>query len=364
MKISMVIVRRVKPLPYWIIPIIALLAGIAISVIILYVLMGASPAAVLSAIVYGFTRPGVVAKTFVALTIVGIALLVSFKGSIWNIGGEGQITFGLMAATWVALFTALPFINPGLAQVSMIILAMVAGGFWAFLAALPRAYLGLDEVPVTLIMNYIAYYIVDILVRGPWLGKHVYNYIRTDTIPSQVMFPQVPGTTMTWDGLFLLIILFVGVWYLLRNTSIGLRIRILGNNPNLLRSSGISVPLMIIVALTISGLIAGSVGALYLGGDVYRISYPVEAHTANYGYTGILVAWLSMLELIAVPIAAYIVSALYTAGIQYQILVGGHMGQLLTAGSAIVDVFIGSILLMYTILITISEYKIRIIVKR
>jgi len=269
-----------------------------------------------------------------------------------------------MAATWVALFTALPFINPGLAQASMIILAMVAGGFWAFLAALPRAYLGLDEVPVTLIMNYIAYYIVDILVRGPWLGKHVYNYIRTDTIPSQVMFPQVPGTTMTWDGLFLLIILFVGVWYLLRNTSIGLRIRILGNNPDLLRSSGISVPLMIIVALTISGLIAGSVGALYLGGDVYRISYPVEAHTANYGYTGILVAWLSMLELIAVPIAAYIVSALYTAGIQYQILVGGHMGQLLTAGSAIVDVFIGSILLMYTILITISEYKIRIIVKR
>ncbi len=364
MKIGMVIIRRVKPIPYWIIPIIALLTGIAISIIILYALVCASPVAVLNAIVYGFTRPGVMAQTFVALTMVGIALLVSFKGSIWNIGGEGQITFGIMAATWVALFTVLPSINPGLAQISMIVMGMLAGALWAFLAALPRAYLGLDEVPITLIMNYIAYYIVDILVRGPWLGKHVYNYIRTDIIPSQVMFPQVPGTTMTWDGFLLMIILFIAVWYMLRNTAIGLRIRILGNNPDLLRSSGISVPRMIILALTISGLIAGSVGALYLGGVIYRISYPIESHTANYGYTGILVAWLSMLELIAVPLAAYIVSALYTAGIQYQVLVGGHLTQLLTAGSAIVDVFIGSILLMYTILITVSEYKIRIIIKR
>ncbi|NPA99137.1 MAG: ABC transporter permease [Crenarchaeota archaeon] len=361
----MVIVRRVKPLPYWIIPIIALLAGIAVSTIILYILAGASPAAVFSAIAYGFTRPGVIAKIFVALTIVGIALLVSFKGSIWNIGGEGQITFGMMAAAWVALFTMLPYINPGLAQASMIILAMIAGGFWALLAALPRAYLGLDEVPVTLIMNYIAYYIVDLLVYGPWRGSSTHNYPRTDTIPSQAMFPQIPGTTMTWDGLFLLIITFIGVWYLLRNTSIGLRIKILGNNPNLLRSSGINVPLTIILALTISGLIAGSVGALYLGGDVYHIGYPIESQTANYGYTGILVAWLSMLELIAVPLAAYIVSALYEAGIKYQTLVGGNLGGMLTSGtSAIVDIFIGSILLLYTILITFSEYKIKIIIER
>ncbi len=360
----MVIVRRVKPLPYWIVPLLALLIGVAVAIIILYGMSGGktTPADVLYAIRDGFLQPHLLAMSFAFLSIVGVGLVVSFKGALFNIGGEGQIYFGAMLAVWAAMFA--PFsaslINGGPLGVAalktlMIVLSALAGAFWAFIASLPRAYLQLDEVPVTLMMNYIAYYIVDILVRGPW-HERKYGYLRTETLPEKLWLKTISGTTFSIEVYILLIIVFVAAYFFLKYTTPGLYLRVLGNNPNLLRSSGINIKLIIMIALTISGLIIGLVGAGYIAGRTHNLSYPVEEKTANYGYTGILVAWLSMLELIAVPIAAYIIAALYNAGINMQIAGAG--------GAATVFVFIGSILVTYTALITISEYKIKIIVKR
>jgi len=354
--ISMVIVRRVKPLPYWIVPVLALVVGLLISMIILYVMSGGviTPYDILVSIYYGFTNVGLLAKTFALLVIVGIGLLVSFKGAIWNIGGEGQFYMGVMLATWVALFSGFAF-NGFIAKTTMILMALLAGGFWALLAALPRAYLNIDEVPVTLMMNYIAYYIVNYITIGEWREKQ-YGYYRTVTIPESTMFQVIDGTTITLELLILMVTIFILVWLMFKYTSLGLRIKVLSSNPNLLRSSGISVQLTILTALVLSGMIIGMAGAAYLGSVSHNISYPVEEKTPGYGYTGILVAWLSMLELIAVPIAAYIIGALYTAGINIQIMGVG--------GAAVVNVFIGSILLTYAVLITISEYKIKIIIKK
>ncbi len=358
--ISMVIVRRVKPLPYWIAPILALLVGLLIAIILLYVLSGGqtTPYDVLVSIYAGFTDLGLLAKTFSLLTIVGVGLLVSFKGAIWNIGGEGQFYMGVLFAAWIALFSGLAMVGWA-AKTAMILLGLLAGAFWAFISALPRAYLNIDEVPITLLMNYIAYYIVDYITAGPWRERH-YGYYRTPTIPEATFYEHIKvfgvETTLTYELLTVLIIVFVGVWLLFKYTSLGLRIKVLSSNPNLLRSSGISVSVVIVMALTISGLIFGIAGASYLSQVAHNISYPVEEKTPMYGYTGILVAWLSMLELIAIPVAAYIMAALYNAGIQIQIMGAG--------GSAVVDVFIGSILLTYAVLVTTSEYKIKFIVKR
>ncbi len=354
--ISMIIVRRVKPLPYWIVPVLALVVGLLISMIILYAMSGGviTPYDVLVSIYYGFTNVGLLAKTFALLIIVGIGLLVSFKGAIWNIGGEGQFYMGVMLAAWVALFSGFAF-NGFIAKTTMILMAVLAGGFWALLAALPRAYLNIDEVPVTLMMNYIAYYIVDYITKSEWREKQ-YGFRKTPRIPETTMFQVIDGTTLTLELLILMIVIFVAVWLLFKYTSLGLRIKVLSSNPNLLRSSGISVQLTVVTALLLSGMIIGIAGAAYLGSVSHNINYPVEEYTPGYGYTGILVAWLSMLELIAVPIAAYIIGALHTAGISIQIMGAG--------GAAVVNIFIGSILLTYAVLITISEYKIKIIIKK
>ena len=99
----------------------------------------------------------------------------------------------------------------------------------------------------------------------------------------------------------------------------------------------------------------GIVGVIVLaGGDLdYRIPYPYEARTANYGYTDILVAWLSMLDIRAFPVAAYIVSSLYITGLKLQV---AGLGE-----AATTFVFMGTVLLTYTVIRVFSEYTIRIV---
>ena len=350
----LVLVKRVKPLPLGglVIPGASIVIGILISTVVLYVISRADPLVTLSCVASALVSPEIV-LTFLFLTILGAALLVAFNGSIWNIGAEGQLWLGTAAATYIALFTALPQ-APAIAKVAMVLTAMALGGTWAAVAGVLRAYLSIDEVPVTLIMNYIAYYIINYLVRGPWLGKKTWGYIRTDMIPDQVKFTLLPGsTTVTYEVLIIAVLALIAVYFMLKYTSLGLRIRILGSNPDALKAAGVNVRALIITALTLSGAIAGAMGAAQLAGYLHRISYPIESHTANYGYTAILVAWLSMLDIRAVPIAAYIVSALYQAGISMQI--AG-----ISSASA-TYVFIGAVLLTFTVLRVFSEYSLRII---
>ncbi len=358
--LKLIVLKRVKPIPFSgvLIPVVSLVAGILLSTLILYVLAGIPPLGIFNSIKESFVAPTVVKDTLI-LTLVGISLVIAFTGAIWNIGSEGQIHMGMMFATWVALFSALSTM-PLWAKIVSVLGAAVFGFMWAAIAGFLRAYTKVDEVPVTLMMNYIAYYILDILVYGPWKGKRTYGYIRTDEIAEPLRFQQLTifnvKTTATWEALILVIIVFIVTWILLRYTTLGLRIRILGSNPDILKSAGISVPLTIVLALAISGLVSGIVGATYVLGDTYRLSYPLEEHTAGYGYLGILVAWLSMLDLRGVPIAAYIVSALRNTGTVIQIAGLGGVGTMF--------VFIGSVLLTYSIVRIFSEYTIKIVVKR
>ncbi len=350
LKYRLIIVKRVKPIPYGgvIIPIVSLITGILLSAIILWVLVTIPPLELFSSIAHSVLSP-VVLKSFIMLSLIGLALVISFRGAVWNIGGEGQIMMGVLVSTYIALFTALGTM-PIVSKIVMVILAAIAGALWAAIAGILRAYLGVDEVPITLLMNYIAYYIIDTLVNGPWKGKHTWGYIRTDEIPRASRFITIPGTTITVEAVILLIVVYIAAWYILNYTSLGLRIRILGSNPDLLKSAGINVPITIILALTISGAIAGIVGAIYLAGIIHRIPYPIEAQTANYGYTGILVAWLSMLDLRAVPIAAYIVGILEASSIRL-------------ARAAVMYIFMGTVLLTYTVTRIFSEYTIKFVKK-
>ncbi len=352
-----IIIKRVKPIPFSgaLIPIMSLVIGLLLSSIILSLARGISPVDLFFAVGRAFFQLTVI-KDLVILTLVGISLVLAFTGAVWNIGSEGQIHMGMMVTTWIALFTALSSI-PFLAKIVCVILAGVFGALWAAIAGLLRAYAGIDEVPITLMMNYIAYYILDILVYGPWKGEYTYGYIRTDEIPhgmwfQRVWIPGLPSLTATWEALLLAIVIGVLAWLLLKYTTIGLRIRVLGSNPDILRSSGISVPLTIVLALTISGFVSGVVGAVYVLGDTHRLGYPIEGQTANHGYLGILVAWLSMLDVRAVPVAAYIVSALRNAGLLVQIAGIG--------GTETMFVFIGSVLLTYSVVRILSEYSVKI----
>ncbi len=348
--VYLVVLRRTKPLPYAsiLVPVISILLGVLLSSIILYLLASIPPLVLFNLIVRSFTSPTVLKDTLI-LTLIGLSLVIAFKASIWNIGAEGQFHMGMLVATWIALFTPIASI-PVLAKITCILAGAVAGALWAILAGVLRAYVGLDEVPVTLMLNYVAYYVLDVLVYGPWRGRFTYGYIRTDEIPENLWLTLIPGTTAHVEVLATVLIVGLAIWFMFKYTVVGLRLRILGSNPEFLRASGVNVKHMVVLALGLSGAIAGIVGALYLLGDTHRVSYPVEAQTAGYGYLGILVAWLSMLDVRGLPLAAYVVSSLRVTGITIQIAGLG--------GTAIVFLFMGSVLLTYTIAKVFSEYTI------
>ncbi|MET1160564.1 MAG: ABC transporter permease [Thermoprotei archaeon] len=355
MRISLIVTRRIKPLPRWTAPVLSFIIGTLLAIALLYVLTGgrADPLVILASIGRALASPNLLLKNFALLTIVGIGLLISFKAAVFNIGGEGQFYFAIIAATWVALYSGLGTILI-INKLAMLILGIVLAGVWALIAAAPRGYLGVDEVPVTLLMNYIAYYIVDYLVFGPW-REPVYKYARTSTIPVESWFIHIPGTTATIELLVLMVVVIIGAWYLLRNTRLGLMISVMGSNPHVLRVVGVRPEQIVVAALVISGMVIGFAGVSYLAGEAHLITIPAEERTPMLGYTGILVAWLSMLEIVYIPVAAYIVSALINAGINIQIAGAG--------GASVVDVFIGTILLMYSIFVILTEYRVRLVIK-
>jgi simple sugar transport system permease protein len=369
----LIVVKR-KVLPRyitWAVSAVSLVLGIAVYLAVM-ALLKTDPLDVLVNIARSFVNPSIV-KDLLILIVMGCALLVSFKAALWNIGGEGQFYIAMIPGVLFTLYIFNPETNPAPAPIVVllsIVVGALLGGLWGLLAALFRAYLKIDEVPVTLILNYIAYYLINYLIFGPFKGRYVYGYLRTDEIP--VMYRlnlrvALPPTTnpivATAYGfiyqltyyialLVLAVLVYIATWALMKYTRLGVYIRIHGSNPSYLKAVGVDPRRVIPLVLALSGGIVGLAGSIYLLVEFHRIPYGLEWQTTGYGYLAILVAWLSMLDLKFIPLSAYIVSVLRNAGIALQIAgLGGNEQALL---------LVGSILLTYSMTRFLVEYEVRV----
>ncbi len=364
--------RKIVPRYYkWISTVASLILGILVYLIIT-LLAGINPLEVLVNIARSFISPSIV-KDFFVLVAMGCALLISFKAALWNIGGEGQFYIAMIPGVLLTLFIFNPRYNPAPAPLVVLLVALtgaIMGALWALIAALFRAYLKIDEVPVTLILNYIAYYIVNYLVFGPFKGRYVYGYLRTDEIPEiyrlnvrvylpmrgdplQVAFQGLTVQLAYYIALLILaVVVYAFTWWFFKYCRLGLYTKIHGSNPSYLQAIGVSVNYTILLAMTISGALIGLTGSTYLLSELGRIPYEIERQTAGYGYLAILVSWLSLLDLKMIPFSAYIVSALRNAGIALQVAGLGGVEQSL--------LLIGAILLTYSITRFLVEYEVRI----
>ena len=384
-KIRIIVLKRTKPLKY---PQAVTIVSSLVTGVLLYTsilaFIGVSPLKTLGIIAGSFTDPSLI-KDFILLTLLGYALLVAFKGALWNIGAEGQF---YIAALPVIYFTTVLFYTHGavnLAQAILvillsIILAVLFGAAWGALAGVIKAYAGVDEVPVTLVMNYIAYFLGNILILGPLMGKYVYGYKRTDMVPDayrlSITFPlsatnpvaRLVGELVTraWWILALILVLYLVRW-LFNKTTLGLQIKVLGSNPDYLTTIGSDVKKVTVITFAISGGLVGLTASLYILGYLYRLEYPLEGQTSGYGYIAILVTWLSLLRVELVPVSAYIVSSLFNAGL----LQGSDLDvkeALRRSGWAGAElsfrwIMVGSILLTYSVLRFLSEYEVKVVWK-
>ena len=225
----------------------------------------------------------------IAIPLLGTALAIApcFKMRFWNIGAEGQITAGAMAATYFALFWYDKLPSPVLLLV-MGLAAAVFGGVWALIPAFFKARWNTNETLFTLMMNYIIIGIVKWLQGGPWEGKPGSQIIPN--FNSAAVLPKVFGVHCGW---IIVLLLTVFIFIYMKYTKHGFEISVIGESENTARYAGMNVGRIIMRTVFLSGAICGVVGFMVASGANMTL-YDSVADGA--GFTAITVAWLAQLN--------------------------------------------------------------------
>jgi ABC-type uncharacterized transport system permease subunit len=263
---------------------------------------------------YGFQAT--IAKSL-PLIVVGLGLSVAFHGKFWNIGGEGQFLMGATAAVAVSL--GLGSDVPAFLQIILMLSAgMLAGALTGLIPAVLKI-LGVNEVITTLMINYMAVGFATFLVGGPLRGANQQGQMRTETIPDQAQWAEIPGTDIAWIYLFMMLILVVLVFLLFQYSKKGYEIRTLGENHEAARYAGISFGRTMVLMMLFSGGAAGLAGVAEVASKHYNLSDPVELISGGYGFTAIIVAWLGRLNPFGIIFSGFFFAILLSGGQQLQI---------------------------------------------
>ncbi|MDR1028382.1 MAG: ABC transporter permease [Clostridiales Family XIII bacterium] len=228
----------------------------------------------------------------IPLTIASLGILVAFKMKFWNIGGEGQIVVGALAASFVALnFGDVP--RPALLLL-MAAASIVGGGIWALIPAIFKARMGTNEVIFTLMMNYIAIKFVTYLQYGPWRDPNSQGFPKIPNFSENGLLPSLFGIHIGWIVTLVLVAL---VYLFIHYTKKGYEITVVGESLDTAKYAGMNIPFIIMTAMFISGGLCGLVGMIQTSAIEKTLVYGVSA---NYGFTAIITAWLARLNAVAV----------------------------------------------------------------
>jgi general nucleoside transport system permease protein len=275
---------------------IALLVAVAALVAALSLLTGHDPFRALDALWRGSvgSRYALLSATLVRATpliLTGLAVTLAFTAGVMNIGAEGQLLAGGAAAATVDAIA-----GPGVGWLSVPLVLLsgaLAGAGWAFLPAWLRRRFGVLEVISTIMMNFVALYMVGYLVRGP-LQEPLRIYPQSPALSESARLPIIVSGTRLHLGFSIALVCGAMLWWALRSTAAGFRVRVLGANPDAARSAGlIDVGRTAMRAFLLSGALAGLAGAIEVSGVTYSL---YENLSPGYGYTAIAVALVGSLD--------------------------------------------------------------------
>ncbi len=241
----------------------------------------------------------------VPLILTGLAVALAFRAGVWNIGAEGQLYAGAIAAVAVGLFGGS---WPAWILIPAVLTsAAVAGGLWALIPALMKLYLGVGEVITTILMNFVGIYMAAYAVHGP-LQEARGVFPQTDPLTVAARLPMlVPGTRLH-VGFAGAVLLALALWALLRWTRLGFALRAVGASPEAARIAGrFNVRRVTLVAFLGSGAIAGLAGGVEVAGVTFAL---YEGLSPGWGYTAIAVALLAGLHPGAVLLTGVLFGAL------------------------------------------------------
>lgn len=328
-------------------PVFAAMAALLIGAVMLFFLK-VNPVDAYKALWDGaFGSSNAFAETLVKATpllLVGLGICISFRGDVINIGGEGQMIVGAVLATWVGLtFTGLP----GWLTITLSMLAGFLGGaVWGGIPGVLKAYFSVNEILSTVMMNAIAVQLMNFLLRGPMIdpaqAEMASQIPQTARLEEIFRLPRLVPTRLHLGSL-IAVILAVLVYILLWRTTLGYRIRAVGQNPHASRYAGIKVQHYMVLALLLSGAFAGLAGATQVFGVNYRMitDGSSSGFTGSAGFNGIVAALFGGLHPILTIPASILFGALLVGANKMQRVVQVPSA-LITALNGLVVVFVVS----------------------
>ena len=267
-------------------------------------LLGHNPLSVYAEMVRGCFRSKIAiqstVKIAIPLLITSLSVTLAFKMKFWNIGAEGQLIMGAVFASYFALFHSdWPYIP---LMIVCFLAGMIGGGLWGLIPALFKTRFNTNETLLTLMLNYIAFYVVDYLRQGPWQDPEARGFPKLATFEANAYLGKVFGVQAGWIiGLLLVVLTFV----YLRYTKSGYEISVVGESQATARYAGINVKRVMLVTMLLSGAVSGIAGMLQVTGTDFTLSTGVAS---GVGFTAIIVAWLAQLN----PFVILVFTALFS----------------------------------------------------
>lgn len=263
--------------------------------------------------------PQRIADTLITSTpyiFAGLAVALAFKCGLFNIGAEGQLAFGAITSAWIGYsLEGIPF---PIHMMMALAAGLLGGLLWGAIPGLLKAYTGAHEVIITIMLNYIALQFVQYLLSGPMKDRSPGNVTaRTPLVQEQAEIPSMFAGT-PWEmhiGVVLAVLAAVLVQVFLRRTTWGFEIRTVGANQHAARYAGISVAKNIVLAMALSGMLAGAAGAVEVLGVTRRHEL---GFGAGYGFDSIAIALLGRSNPYGVVAAAILFGALKSGATQMQ----------------------------------------------
>ncbi len=249
----------------------------------------------------------------IPLMLTGLSVAVAARMLLWNIGAEGQLVFGGIFAAGTALFWA-PHMPPALVIPALVAAGFAGGALWALLPAVLKARWNVNEIITTLMFNYVAIIFMEHLYFGPWRDPMGMGF------PGTAMFKQVAWLPRFFQtrihlGLFIALAAAALLYFALKYTPWGYRLRVIGLSDRAARYAGFAFGRQQVMVMLLAGGLAGLAGM----GEVCGIHMRLQQGLAvGYGYDGIIIAFLARLNPAAVPVAAVLLASLIVGGEQLQ----------------------------------------------
>jgi general nucleoside transport system permease protein len=251
------------------------------------------------------------------LIAAGLGISLGFRVGLFNIGGNGQMVFGILWATWISTRMELPII---LHMLAALIVAILGAALWGALVGFLKAQTGAHEVILTIMLNYVSIYLFTWFIRSPDLLQQVEagGTPKSDAPALTAQLPQlVPGVYSLHLGFVLAILAALVYWWLMERSAIGYRFRMVGHNPSAARTAGISVERTYISAMAVSAAFIGVAGANQALGT--QVPYTETVH-AGIGFDGITVALLGGGNALGIVFAGLLFGAFKAGGPQMQVI--------------------------------------------